>query len=161
MSYKNVFCNGSAASRKPFEPIDHITFVRTSPSKMIFQAEKCPGPQWLLVISPCFLFVNVQLPATPSFPDGWISSRSQVVLSGGRIVGATVVSQGAGEIASELGLAISKKMKRLGPWVRFWCLGWGGKCQKNHEKQMLVLMGFLQGDLVWGTNQVDMRLGLS
>ena len=29
-------------------------------------------------------------------------------------MGATVVSQGAGEIASELGLAISKKMKFLG-----------------------------------------------
>ena len=38
----------------------------------------------------------------------------QVVLSGGRIVGATVVSRGAGEIASELGLAVRKKMKRLG-----------------------------------------------
>jgi len=73
------------------------------------------------VISPCVLFVNVQLPATPSFPDGWINHPgSQVVLSGGRIVGATVVSQGAGEIASELGLAISKKMKRLGPrWSGF------------------------------------------
>eukprot|EP00435_Cladocopium_sp_Y103_P070388 s21_g35.t1 len=38
--------------------------------------------------------------------DGFI----KVVLSSGTIVGATVVSQGAGEIASELGLAISKKM---------------------------------------------------
>lgn len=43
--------------------------------------------------------------------EGETEGFIKVVLSGGRIVGATVVSQGAGEIASELGLAIAKKMK--------------------------------------------------
>ena len=108
------------------------------------------------MISPFVLFVNVQLPATPSFPDGWINHPgSQVVLSGGRIVGATVVSQGAGEIASELGLAISKKMKRLGPrWSGFGV--WDGRkiVENFTKKHMVVLMGFLQGDLtIWGTHQ--------
>jgi len=40
--------------------------------------------------------------------DGFIKV---ILATGGILVGATVVSQGAGEIASELGLAISKKMK--------------------------------------------------
>ena len=48
-------------------------------------------------------------------PKSPICFDAQVILAtGGILVGATVVSQGAGEIASELGLAISKKMKFLG-----------------------------------------------
>ena len=76
-------------------------------------------------------------------------------------MGATVVSQGAGEIASELGLAISKKMKRLGSGFGDFGVWAGRKMVENFtKKHMVVLMGFLQGDLVWELIKVDMRLGL-